>query len=125
MGGGKSAKELAKQEEEKAKKKELAAKAKDELNTLFKPVQTIGKGVDPKSVVCLFFKQGQCTKGDKCKFSHDLTVARKTEKRNVFSDERDDKKEDNMDDWDEDKLQEVVNKKHGEKNGLLPASSIV
>ena len=50
---------------------------------------------------------------------------RKTEKRNVFADARDDKKEDNMDDWDEDKLQEVVNKKHGEKNGLLPASSIV
>ena len=52
------------------------AKAKDELNTLFKPVQSVGKGVDPKSVVCLFFKQGQCTKGDKCKFSHDLTIAR-------------------------------------------------
>jgi len=124
-GGGKSAKELLKQEEDKAKKKEAAAKAKDELNTLFKPVQSVGKGVDPKSVVCLFFKQGQCTKGDKCKFSHDLTIARKTEKRNVFADARDDKKEDNMDDWDEDKLQEVVNKKHGEKNGLLPASSIV
>jgi len=125
-GGGKSAKELAKQEEEKAKKKEAAAKAKDELNTLFKPVQTVGKGVDPKSVVCLFFKQGQCTKGDKCKFSHDLAVARKTEKRNVFADERDkDKDKDGMDDWDEDKLNEVVNKKHGEKNGLLPASSIV
>lgn len=126
QGGGKSSRELLKQEEEKAKKKEQAAKAKEELNTLFKPVQTIGKGVDPKSVVCLFFKQGQCTKGDKCKFSHDLTVARKTEKRNLFADERDeDKNKDNMDDWDEEKLNEVVNKKHGEKNGLLPASSIV
>jgi len=123
-GGGKSARELAKQEEDKAKKKEAAAKAKDELNSLFKPVQSIGKGVDPKSVVCLFFKQGQCTKGDKCKFSHDLAVARKTEKRNVFADERE-KDKDNMDDWDEAKLNEVVNKKHGEKNGLLPASSIV
>lgn len=123
---GKTAKDLLKQEEEKAKKKELAAKTKDELNTLFKPVQTVGKGVDPKSVVCLFFKQGQCTKGDKCKFSHDLTVARKTEKKNAFSDERADKDEkDEMEDWDEEKLNEVVNKKHGEKNGLLPTSSIV
>lgn len=127
-GGGKSAKELLKQEEEKAKKKDQALKAKDELNVLFKPVQSVGKGVDPKSVVCLFFKQGQCTKGDKCKFSHDLTVARKTEKRNVFADARegeDGEKGDNMDDWDEEKLNEVVNKKHGEKNGLLPGSSIV
>jgi len=127
-GGGKSAKELLKQEEEKAKKKEQALKTKDELNVLFKPVQSVGKGVDPKSVVCLFFKQGQCTKGDKCKFSHDLTVARKTEKRNVFADARegeDGEKGDNMDDWDEAKLNEVVNKKHGEKNGLLPGSSIV
>jgi len=127
-GSGKTAKELLKQEEEKAKKKEAALKAKDELNVLFKPVQSVGKGVDPKSVVCLFFKQGQCTKGDKCKFSHDLAVARKTEKRNIFSDARegeDGEKGENMDDWDEAKLNEVVNKKHGEKNGLLPASSIV
>lgn len=126
-GSGKTSKELLKQEEEKAKKKEAALKAKDELNVLFKPVQSVGKGVDPKSVVCLFFKQGQCTKGDKCKFSHDLTVARKTEKRNIFADERAEKEndKDNMEDWDEEKLNEVVNKKHGEKNGLLPASSIV
>lgn len=124
-GGGKSSKELLKQEEEKAKKKEAAAKAKDELNVLFKPVQTVGKGVDPKSVVCLFFKQGQCTKGAKCKFSHDLTVARKTEKRDIFADERAEKDKENSEDWDEEKLNEVVNKKHGEKNGLLPTSSIV
>ena len=40
-------------------------------------------GADPKSVVCAFFKQGQCTKGDKCKFSHDLTLERKCEKGSV------------------------------------------
>ena len=47
-------------------------------------------GVDPKSVLCAFFKQGQCTKGDKCKFSHDLTLERKCEKRSLYVDERDD-----------------------------------
>lgn len=46
-------------------------------------------GVDPKSVLCAFFKQGQCTKGDKCKFSHDLSMERKCEKRSVYVDERD------------------------------------
>lgn len=29
-------------------------------------------GVDPKSIVCEFFRSGQCTKGDKCKFSHNI-----------------------------------------------------
>ena len=46
-------------------------------------------GVDPKSVVCAFFKQGQCSKGDKCKFSHDLNVSRKGEKKNLYEDVRD------------------------------------
>ena len=41
-------------------------------------------GVDPKSVLCAFFKAGKCSKGEKCKFSHDLNVARKSEKRNIF-----------------------------------------
>lgn len=41
-------------------------------------------GVDPKSVVCAFFKQGTCRKGDKCKFSHDLTLERKSEKRSIY-----------------------------------------
>lgn len=50
-------------------------------------------GVDPKSVLCAFFKQGQCTKGDKCKFSHDLTLERKCEKRSVYVDGRDDELE--------------------------------
>ena len=44
---------------------------------------------DPKSVLCVFFKQGQCMKGDKCKFSHDLSLERKAEKKNLYIDSRD------------------------------------
>lgn len=47
-------------------------------------------GVDPKSILCEFFKVGQCTKGFKCKFSHDLNVQRKGEKIDIYSDKRDD-----------------------------------
>ncbi|CAG2111824.1 unnamed protein product, partial [Medioppia subpectinata] len=77
------------------KKKEL-----DELNQLFRPVATqkVEKGVDPKSVLCAFFKSGQCGKGDKCKFSHDVSVERKSEKKNMYEDNR---QEDTMEDWDE------------------------
>lgn len=75
-------------------------------------------------MVCAFFKQGQCTKGDKCKFSHDLTLERKAEKRSLYCDMRDEDKEtDTMDNWDEDKLKEVVEKKHG--GGNRPTTDIV
>ncbi|CAG5096405.1 Similar to CG8635: Zinc finger CCCH domain-containing protein 15 homolog (Drosophila melanogaster) [Cotesia congregata] len=104
----------SKKDDPKKLDKEKKLKEQQELALLFKPVQKVDKGTDPKSVVCAFFKQGQCTKGDKCKFSHDLTVERKAEKRSLYCDMRDDDKEaDTMDKWDEDKLKEVVEKKHG------------
>ncbi|OWK10857.1 hypothetical protein Celaphus_00005636, partial [Cervus elaphus hippelaphus] len=109
--------QVAQSEAEKKLKKDDKKKELQELNELFKPVvaaQKISKGADPKSVVCAFFKHGQCTKGDKCKFSHDLTLERKCEKRSIYSDARDEELEkDTMDNWDEKKLEEVVNKKHG------------
>ena len=43
-------------------------------------------GVDPKSMVCEYFRAGQCTKGFKCKFSHDLAVERKGGKIDLFTD---------------------------------------
>jgi hypothetical protein len=66
--------------------------------------------------------------GKKCKFSHDLSVERKTEKKNLYADTRngaengddaEDKaaggggKDETVDDWDEEKLRKVVMSKHG------------
>ncbi|KAJ4923940.1 hypothetical protein JOQ06_028195, partial [Pogonophryne albipinna] len=86
----------------------------------------VAAGVDPKSVLCAFFKQGQCTKGDKCKFSHDLTMERKCEKRSLYVDKRDDELEkDTMDGWDEKKLEEVVAHKHGESEKKKVKTNIV
>eukprot|EP00877_Chromochloris_zofingiensis_P008620 jgi/Chrzof1/4010/Cz13g17040.t1 len=72
-------------------------------------------GVDPKSIVCEFFRHGQCTKGFKCKFSHDLAVERKTAKIDLFTDQRDvaDGDEEGMEDWDQETLEKVVKEKHG------------
>ena len=47
-----------------------------------------GLGTDPKSVLCMYFKQGLCTKGAKCKFSHDLAIERKAEKRSLYDEIR-------------------------------------
>uniref|UniRef100_A0A3P9NAY8 Zinc finger CCCH domain-containing protein 15 n=1 Tax=Poecilia reticulata TaxID=8081 RepID=A0A3P9NAY8_POERE len=127
--GQQSARQIAQAEADKTGKKTDKKKELDELNELFKPVvtaQKVSKGVDPKSVLCAFFKQGQCTKGDKCKFSHDLSMERKCEKRSVYVDERDeDLEKDTMENWDEKKLEEVVNKKHGEAEKKKAKTQIV
>ncbi|KAL8716837.1 MAG: hypothetical protein Q9225_005863, partial [Loekoesia sp. 1 TL-2023] len=104
---------------QREKEKAASEAAKREAAELFKPVQVqkVPFGVDPKTVVCMFYKQGTCEKGKKCKFSHDLAVERRGEKKNVYQDtrekEEEERKKDDMADWDEDKLRSVVLSKHG------------
>ncbi|XP_015877122.2 zinc finger CCCH domain-containing protein 21 isoform X1 [Ziziphus jujuba] len=109
-----------------AKKKKEEEKAKEkELNDLFKVAVSQPKvpvGVDPKSILCEFFKAGQCTKGFKCKFSHDLNVQRKGEKIDIYSDKRDG--EDTMEDWDQEKLEKVVESKTKEYNQNKPTEIV-
>lgn len=122
-GGSADEKKKAAEKAQREKEKAAAEQARKETAELFKPVQVqkVPFGVDPKTVLCQFFKKGHCDKGRKCKFSHDLSVERKTEKRSLYTDSRDQEKEeeeekkkkDNMDDWDEEKLRQVVMSKHG------------
>lgn len=114
--------EQKKKDAEKAareKEKQAAEAAKRETAELFKPVQVqkVPFGVDPKTVLCQFYKQGHCEKGRKCKFSHDLSVERRGEKKDLYQDTREEKdelkKKDDMVDWDEEKLRQVVLSKHG------------
>ncbi|CAI5758381.1 unnamed protein product [Candida verbasci] len=110
---------LAKRKEAEAKRKAEEKKAsedaKREAAKLFgiQP-QKVPFGVDPKSILCEFFKQGLCTKGNKCKFSHDPNVGRKDAKKDLYTDTREDEKlQDTMDNWDEEKLRKVILSKHG------------
>lgn len=114
---------IGKNEPPKPSKKEEKKKELEELNAIFRPVTTqkVAKGVDPKSVLCAFFKQGQCTKGDKCKFSHDLKVEKRSEKKSVYVDMRDE----NMENWDEQTLRDAVEKKHGAANKTKPPTDII
>ena len=95
---GKSPQALAKEKEKELRAKEKAddEKRRKEEAALFNPVQATQKvpfGVDPKTVLCEFFKAGRCEKGSKCKFSHDRDVGRRVEKRNLYEDNREDKAE--------------------------------
>lgn len=117
-----SAEEKRKQAEREAREKEkkAAEDAKRDMEAMLnKPaqVQKVPFGVDPKTVVCIFYKKGNCEKGRKCKFAHDLAIERKTEKRNLYTDSREDeedkKKTETSADWDEDKLRTVVLSKKG------------
>ncbi|KAM7262846.1 hypothetical protein ACFE04_000529 [Oxalis oulophora] len=113
----------AKITEAKKKKEEEKLKEK-ELNELFKVAVSQPKvpvGVDPKSILCEFFKVGQCAKGFKCKFSHDLNVQRKGEKMDIYSDKRD---EETMDEWDQETLEKVVESKNQEYANNKPTEIV-
>jgi hypothetical protein len=113
--------EKRKEAEKAQREREKAASeaAKREAAELFKPVQVqkAPLGVDPKTVLCQFYKKGHCEKGRKCKFSHDLNIERKTEKKDLYQDMREEeeaqKKAETSDDWDEEKLKSVVLSKKG------------
>jgi len=117
-GGNQETRKLELQREKEKAKKLADQKEAEELKSLFKPIATqkVLDGVDPKSVFCAFFKQGLCKKGDRCKFSHDPDCERKAAKRNIYAAEDDENEDDNMNDWDDDKLAEVVAKKHSGEN---------
>jgi hypothetical protein len=91
---GKSPQTLAKEKEKELRAKEKAdeEKRRKEEAALFNPTaQKVPLGVDPKTVLCEFFKAGRCEKGSKCKFSHDPDVGRRVDKRNLYEDNREDK----------------------------------
>ncbi|KAH9322213.1 hypothetical protein KI387_016852, partial [Taxus chinensis] len=106
------------------KKKEDEKQREKELNDLFKVAVSQPKvppGVDPKSILCEFFKAGQCAKGFKCKFSHDLNIQRKGEKIDIYSDKRD---EETMEDWDQETLEKVVESKNKEYSQNKPTDIV-
>ena len=76
-------------------------------------------GVDPKTILCINFKSGYCERGNKCKFAHDLDIGRKVDKKDLYTDNRDNttagpsKDGDTMENWTEEKLREVVMLKMG------------
>lgn len=126
---GKAGADEARRKEQERKAKEAAEAAEKEMMALMRASVKQPKleaGVDPKSVLCEFFKAGCCDKGDRCKYSHDLTIGRKSAKIDIYTDARDAKKDKEAEtnaDWDQAKLEEVVRSKHGAEGGAGAAAA--
>ncbi|KAK0546391.1 Translation machinery-associated protein 46 [Tilletia horrida] len=125
---GKTKEDLAKEKrkEEEKKLKAAAEKARKEEAALFTIIQPkVPFGVDPKTVVCEFWKHGRCDKSAlKCKYAHSHDAGRKVEKKDLYTDTRDAdgnvvgssgdaKKGGTMEGWDQAKLDSVILSKHG------------
>jgi len=117
----------SKQEKQKAdaaaqRKAEKQAKWDKEQETalLFKKVeekqkpQVVPLGVNPKSVLCQYFKKGYCQEGEKCKFAHNFEVENKAATKDMYTDTRETVSAiemTDMKDWDENTLRSILKKK--------------
>ncbi|KAI3390159.1 hypothetical protein SNEBB_001831 [Seison nebaliae] len=120
---GKTGREIQKEKDAKLNKNKLT----DEIKPLFTPVIDQPKTViDPKSILCVFFKQGLCTKGAKCKFSHNIEKPKKAiEKKDLYKDDRFDDDEEDMKEWSADDLEKAIEQKHGAHNKRINQTNIV
>jgi hypothetical protein len=96
---------------ERKKQEEMEQKAMQEMFKVAVKAPVLEPGVDPKSVLCPWFKAKQCARGDKCKYSHDHNVGRKGAKLDIYQDRRDTKKEDTSENWDQATLENAVKQK--------------
>jgi hypothetical protein len=89
-GAGGSALDARRAAEVKKQKEAQAAIEREMAALLRSSVKQppLAPGVDPKSVLCEFFKAGCCEKGARCKYAHDLAVGRKAAKIDLYSDRR-------------------------------------
>ncbi|KAA3464107.1 zinc finger CCCH domain-containing protein 11-like [Gossypium australe] len=119
---GKSKADLAKKQKV-VEDKTFGLKNKNKSKNVQKYVQNLQQSVQPKADPSkVAAKSGrQCTKGFKCKFSHDLNVQRKGEKIDIYSDKRD---QETMEDWDQETLEKVVESKKTEYNQNKPTEIV-
>jgi hypothetical protein len=119
---GVSKDEIKRQEaKEKAKaEKQLKWEREQEAAALFKKVEEKQKpqvapvGVNPKTILCIYFKKGHCQAGDACKFAHDFEVEHKAQTKDMYTDTRDGANIDingDMKDWDENTLRTMLKRK--------------
>ncbi|KAK2078114.1 hypothetical protein QBZ16_003982 [Prototheca wickerhamii] len=125
-----SAKQQRLEEPSRKDKKKAEMERQKELDELF--MMTIKQpkvppGVDPKTIVCELYRHNRCTKGFKCRFSHDLSVERKGPKASIYESAggaADEEEAAGMEDWSQAELEKAIAEKHGRDNKNLPTQII-
>jgi len=118
---------IEREQRERAERRRQQEK-EETIASLFKSVSSIKQeqpkdGEDSKSILCAFFKSGLCKKGDKCKFSHDLNIEKRSAKADLHTDIRDVNSSNTMADWDQEQLEKVINEKN-KKRGATTSTIV-
>ncbi|KRX01342.1 hypothetical protein PPERSA_01245 [Pseudocohnilembus persalinus] len=125
------------QKKKEAEEKALLASLFNAGGNKVQQKKAVEQEVDPKTLVCQYFKQGLCQKGRKCKFSHDTTLENnKMQQIDLYTDQREqlkfdkfgqpikDENEETMENWDRNKLEEVVNANQSKYKSQVPTEIV-
>lgn len=108
--------------DEKKKKKAEEEEKKLMVDIFAKTAPKSQATAEDEKKICQLFKAGLCTKGKKCKFIHEGKEPPKSDKIDLFTDQRDQIfAQDNINTWNQTKLEEAVN--YNESKYVNPAKT--
>ncbi|CAK85390.1 unnamed protein product (macronuclear) [Paramecium tetraurelia] len=125
---------LSKLQSEEYERKKIERQLEEEdrlMQSLYKTVEKVKEEeseeeVDPKSILCEYYKQGLCQKGKKCMYSHDMSLEQKTAMLDLYTDQREQMGDewDSCQNWDEKTLKDIVEANEKTYKSQIPSAKV-
>ncbi|CAD8141884.1 unnamed protein product [Paramecium pentaurelia] len=125
---------MSKLQAEEYEKKKLEKQLEEDeklIQSLYKTVEQARdeeseEEVDPKSILCEYYKQGLCQKGKKCIYSHDMSLEQKTAILDLYTDQRQQLTDewDTCQTWDEKTLKDVIEANEKTYKSQIPSAKV-
>ncbi|CAD8053571.1 unnamed protein product [Paramecium sonneborni] len=125
---------LSKLQSEEYERKRIEKQLEEEerlIQSLYKTVEKVKEEeseeeVDPKSILCEYYKQGLCQKGKKCMYSHDMSLEQKTAILDLYTDQREQLGDewDTCQNWDEKTLKDIVEANEKTYKSQIPSAKV-
>ncbi|CAD8138989.1 unnamed protein product [Paramecium octaurelia] len=125
---------LSKLQSEEYERKRIEKQLEEEerlMQSLYKTVEKVKEEeseeeVDPKSILCEYYKQGLCQKGKKCMYSHDMSLEQKTAILDLYTDQREQMGDewDSCQNWDEKTLKDIVEANEKTYKSQIPSAKV-